>query len=784
MGSTPNIKTTRLCALHLLRSGISVLPVTPGSKRPSVAWADFQCRRATSLEAEIWFAQESGIGVVAGEISGNLLILDFDRAGLWLEYVQACLDNDVTLPEDCAVVETPSGGHHLYLRSDAKVGGNRKLARSADGKTLIETRGEGGYALTWPTPGYVKVSGALNTVPTLPAGHVEALLAIARLFDCYAPEEATETRPAPQEREPGTELSPGEDYNARGDYEGLIEAHGWRRLHRRGSVQTWTRPGKVERECSATTGYGGTRMLYCFSTNAQPFEAERKYDPFGVYVRLEHDGDFKAATKALAAQGYGAPSLPSKSVRTGKRAVNHPPGNASASPAGSGEGVQPVEETEVPDGEMSAFEIACMWARLVENQFCYVEGGQWWRYDLNQWRYASADEAYRSIQEFLEATGKITQSRVKECLFLAQSRLGPLKMAQFNSRATWIPLANGVFDVETGELIPHSPQHFITHCSTFEYNEQAECPIWNRCLEQWMLRADGQTTCQEWIDVLQEWYGYCMIPDTRAQMAMLWNGEGSNGKGTSTRLLEALLGRSNTTPVPIEELHNEYTRAELHGKLVGFVNEPDMRAMKKNGNWFKAVVGGDPISARRPTEKVFSFVPVCRIIITTNKLPPTSDLTNGYWRRLLMIDWRYDIPQTERDADLDDKLRAELPGIFNWAVTGLHRYRARRKFVIPEESDMLMNDYKSSQDSIEQFFEQECSFDDPFCRTSARELNKAYRDTTVGRNPDSDKMLAKKLAAKGCKRVKTRVNGIQGWYWEGVGIMSQMTPKFNDDDDE
>lgn len=29
------------------------------------------------------------------------------------------------------------------------------------------------------------------------------------------------------------------------------------------------------------------------------------YDPFGVYARLEHGGDFKATAKALAAHGYG-----------------------------------------------------------------------------------------------------------------------------------------------------------------------------------------------------------------------------------------------------------------------------------------------------------------------------------------------------------------------------------------------------------------------------------------------------------------------------------------------
>ena len=34
-------------------------------------------------------------------------------------------------------------------------------------------------------------------------------------------------------------------------------------------------------------------------------DVRRPYDAFGLYVHLEHDGDFRAASDALEAQGYG-----------------------------------------------------------------------------------------------------------------------------------------------------------------------------------------------------------------------------------------------------------------------------------------------------------------------------------------------------------------------------------------------------------------------------------------------------------------------------------------------
>ncbi len=55
-----------------------------------------------------------------------------------------------------------------------------------------------------------------------------------------------------------------------------------------------------------------------FSTNAPPLEFERSYDAFGCFA-LEHGGDFKAAPKALAAEGYGTAreSQPARSSANG-----------------------------------------------------------------------------------------------------------------------------------------------------------------------------------------------------------------------------------------------------------------------------------------------------------------------------------------------------------------------------------------------------------------------------------------------------------------------------------
>ena len=770
----PDLKTFA-ASTRYVAAGISVIPVkSDGTKQPAVSWKVFQQRLPTDEERAKFFANGHQLGIVCGAVSGNFNLQDFDKPGLCDLFEQAAADNGLRdLVQKLVRIGTPSGGDHFYFRSVSPPAGNLKLARAADGSTLIETRGEGGQGVAPPSMGYTILRGHPTAPPVLTDAEVQALFDIARLFNEKKDEKIEGIKQATSRR--GDGLKPGADFNERGQglaLEVLREA-GWKTLYQHGATIGLQRPGKAERSASATFNHGGHGYLYCFSTNAQPFEAERGYSPFAIYALLKHDGEFGDAAGALGNRGFGDPPAAPK--------LRGRPPNPPDSP-GDGEGEGNDGEDVPPNGEMQVFELARLFARSAENQWCYVEGDQWWHYQNNHWDYSSSENVTRAVQEFLEPTGKVTPTRIRDVQFLAKSMLGPFSMKAFNAKTTWIPMANGIYDTQTGELHIHDPKHMLTHIADYEYIPDATCPIWESCLREWLITSKG-VTCQEWINLVQEYFGYCLIPDTRAQVSMLWNGEGANGKGTSTRVLENLVGKQYTTPIPIENLHYEYQRAELYGKLVGFVNEPDIKAMQKNGNWFKAIVGGDPISARRPTEKVFSFSPVCRLIITTNKLPSTKDTSMGYYRRLLMIDWRYDVPAEKKDLDLDDKLKGELPGIFNWALAGLRRFHERRKFIIPEESNLLLAAYRNSQDDIGRYFEEMCIFETEGI-VSSRDLYGSYRkwseDNGVRVQPET--ALRERVLKNKCRLDRARIEGVQLRAWIGIRMRNETDdPKEEED---
>jgi len=156
-----------------------------------------------------------------------------------------------------------------------------------------------------PSPGYRLVRGNLLDMPLVDDPEVEYLLGLAREFEQYVPEPKNEKWQAKAPAEGGTR--PGDVYNAQEDVadrvlELLIE-HGWSEDHRDREGRTHlSRPGKAEGTSATLTTNG---VFYCFTVNASPFKEEESYSPFSVYTMLKHDGDFSAAAKTLAKEGFG-----------------------------------------------------------------------------------------------------------------------------------------------------------------------------------------------------------------------------------------------------------------------------------------------------------------------------------------------------------------------------------------------------------------------------------------------------------------------------------------------
>lgn len=296
MSNNPTLDT----AQTLRAEGIAAIPVSE-TKQPTLGrWQQYQHSLPSPAALDMWFARGGNLALIAGDVQ----CIDFDTKYSPTAYddfcALACECGLSDIVSRCILQKTPSGGRHLVFKS-ARNMGNLKLAKCENGNVAIETRGDGGYFLIAPSKGYQILRGSFAAIPEITQSERDALLEVARYFDA---------RPKNREADARTQYpSAGDDYDAKADVPALLAAHGWQKVGAYG----WRRPGK--RDGISATWDKVPGRFYVFTTSTD-FESEHVYRPWHVYAVLEHHGDFSAAAKALAAQGYGAPTIPTAQATT------------------------------------------------------------------------------------------------------------------------------------------------------------------------------------------------------------------------------------------------------------------------------------------------------------------------------------------------------------------------------------------------------------------------------------------------------------------------------------
>lgn len=281
-------------ANFLIKQGLSIIPVS--NKIPSVQWKEFQTRLPEIDE----LTYNDSFGLVCGPVSGNVEVIDVDvkndPSGTLIEKLTAAIlkDSPDITDGDLLIQSTPSGGCHLIYKCDT-IEGNQILAKGADKKVLVETRGIGGYVCIDPTPGY-NFKPAFKPIPTLTTAQRDHLFTACRSLNEYfepviIPKQYTQT---------STGLSPWQDYNERGPVPELLESHGWTYLRSIGENQHFCRPDKK----GSTSGTWNGQTFYCF-TSSTILEPAKAYSGSALFTYLECNKDFSEAAKRLYSLGYG-----------------------------------------------------------------------------------------------------------------------------------------------------------------------------------------------------------------------------------------------------------------------------------------------------------------------------------------------------------------------------------------------------------------------------------------------------------------------------------------------
>lgn len=350
-----------------------------------------------------------------------------------------------------------------------------------------------------------------------------------------------------------------------------------------------------------------------------------------------------------------------------------------------------------------------------------------------------------------------------------------VRMAELDADPWVINCANGTVDLRTGDLRPHDRDDLLTQIVDIEYDLEARAPLWSAFLSTAMRGSIGLTT------YLQRLVGYTLTGLTAEHILVFHHGNtGSNGKSTFLATLRALLGEYACS-APRSLLFEPKNGAEPHptelarlwGKRLAICSEVPEHAELAEAK-IKDITGGDVLAVRRMTENFWDLTPTHTLHCAGNHKPTVLGTDGGIWRRIKLVPWTVTIAEQDRDADLGEKLRAELPGILAWAVRGCLEWQLIG-LAEPVEVTGAGAEFRAESDVLAGFFASQCVFE-PEGRESCKALRKAYESwcDDLGHRPVGARTLWRRFREKGARNTSVRYEGKPAEGLAGVRLKSAV----------
>lgn len=331
----------------------------------------------------------------------------------------------------------------------------------------------------------------------------------------------------------------------------------------------------------------------------------------------------------------------------------------------------------------------------------YNNEGYFYSYSEGKWTRKDDNRVLVVLRQILHEPYPGTWTLNREREYVEALKRTVYYEKELNPYRNYINLRNGMFNTESFKLDQHHEQFYSTIQIPIEYDSEAKCPRFEQFLKE-IFEGD-----EERIAVAQEWSGYLLSSETKAQKALILYGTGANGKGVFTDILSMLIGEDNISNIPLNELSKGFSRVCLYNKTANISSENETDGKSFNTQYFKAIVGEDTINAEQKNKPVFSFKPTVKLVLAMNNLPHTVDKSEGYYRRLSILHFSAFFNEDNRDRDLKQKLRKELQGIFLWAMDGLKRLRENNyNFSECESMKKILNQYQKEQNPILEFCEE------------------------------------------------------------------------------
>ena len=229
-----------------------------------------------------------------------------------------------------------------------------------------------------------------------------------------------------------------------------------------------------------------------------------------------------------------------------------------------------------------------------------------------------------------------------------------------------VVLNNGVLDLITMRLHPHSSRYLTFHQLDADYVEKKP-KAFLRFLDQ-VSGGDAEIALR-----IAEVVGYLLSSLNHRYFFVAGTAQGS-GKSTLGLLLQALIGPEQVSSISTYQLDRRFALGSTRNKMLNLAMDvPKGHLSSVAVSLIKTITGGDPIEIEekyQPTERIISNL---RFLFGTNYPITVSESDNeiAFWGRMVLLPFTRSVPPHLADLTLLDKLIEEKDKIISYCLRAL-----------------------------------------------------------------------------------------------------------------
>ena len=326
-----------------------------------------------------------------------------------------------------------------------------------------------------------------------------------------------------------------------------------------------------------------------------------------------------------------------------------------------------------------------------------------------------------------EATAKNILSKFR-AMFITRG----LMYDDFDSELDWFHVQNGWVNVHTLAFEDHTPERISRRVSAVTYDKNAVCPTYDAFLDTQMQLKPDQ------VRAIDQFSGLLLTPDISKQKMLVLIGKPGSGKSTLLDCWSDILG-DVATQKSLTKINSDSFRfggSSLVGKRLCWFDEVEVTRTNMGNALINLITGQHIEVERKGIEGFVEAENQLKCVLTANTLPRSAEM--GIYRRMILIYLEYSFYDAmTANQNIRNILKSEASGVLNRMLRGLADLEKNKGFTQISGHDSLIEEYKSSSNTIAEFLDEYFEFDYEADPISTKVLLEAYKEFSNDKYSDS-----------------------------------------------